>query len=100
MGFACDRVWVMGYHMQIPAHQLGGPILLWVIRGYGLSEVWVKRSSTVHEKLAILVPLSPKLPCFDAVIPGVGGRVRGYCRNVIYSANYITGCSHTRDLNR
>ena len=38
---------LMGYGMQIPAHQLGGPIVLWVIRGYGLSQVWVKRSSTV-----------------------------------------------------
>jgi len=38
---------LMGYGMQIPAHQLGGPIVLWVIRGYGFSQVWVKRSSTV-----------------------------------------------------
>ena len=54
MGFARQRVWVMGYHglmgydLQIPAHQLGGPKKLWDFRGYGLSGAWVKRVSTVY----------------------------------------------------
>ena len=45
MGFACRGVWVMcyygpmGFSIEIPAHQVGGPENLWVIRGYGLSEV-------------------------------------------------------------
>jgi hypothetical protein len=38
---------LMGYGMSIPANQLGNHDLLWVTRGYGLSEVWVKRGSTV-----------------------------------------------------
>jgi hypothetical protein len=37
----------MGFGVQIPIHQLGGMILLWDSRGYGLSKVWVKRGSTV-----------------------------------------------------
>jgi hypothetical protein len=37
----------MGYDMQFPANQLGGQIFLWVMKGYGLSEAWVKRGSTV-----------------------------------------------------
>jgi hypothetical protein len=54
MGFACRGVWVMGYcgpmgyGMQFPANQVGGQLRLWDIRGYGLSEVWVMRGSTVH----------------------------------------------------
>ena len=53
MGFAHQGVWVMGYHglmgygVQIPAHQLGGPKNLWDFRGYGLSGAWVTRVSTV-----------------------------------------------------
>ena len=53
MGFAHQGVWVMGYHglmgygVQIPAHQLGGPKMLWDFRGYGLSGAWVMRVSTV-----------------------------------------------------
>jgi hypothetical protein len=51
MGFAYEWVWVMGYGfnygMQFPANQVGGQLDLWVLRGYGLLEVWVKRSSTV-----------------------------------------------------
>ena len=38
---------LMGYGLQIPAHQLGGPKMAWDFRGYGLSEAWVKRVSTV-----------------------------------------------------
>ena len=38
---------VMGYGPKIPANQVGGMESLWVIGGYGLSRVWVKRESTV-----------------------------------------------------
>ena len=54
MGFARQGLWVMGYcglmgyGLQIPAHQLGGPKMAWDFRGYGLSEAWVKRVSTVY----------------------------------------------------
>ena len=53
MGFSFQGVWVMGYcglmgyGLQIPANQLGGPNFLWVIRGYGFSQAWVMRVSTV-----------------------------------------------------
>ncbi|KAF9476183.1 hypothetical protein BDN70DRAFT_812686 [Pholiota conissans] len=56
MGFSRQGVWLigycgpMGYGLQIPAHQAGGSIYLWVIRGYGLSGVWVMRGSTVLGK--------------------------------------------------
>ena len=57
MGFADGWLWVMGYcgptgyGMQFPANQAGGQLELWVLRGYGLLEVWVKRSSTVVPRL-------------------------------------------------
>ena len=38
----------MGYDTEISAHQIGGHMVLWAIRGYGLSEVWVKTSPTVY----------------------------------------------------
>ncbi|KIJ91689.1 hypothetical protein K443DRAFT_61317, partial [Laccaria amethystina LaAM-08-1] len=53
MGFAPQGLWVtgyrglMGYGVQIPAHQLGGPKKAWDFRGYGLSEAWVMGVSTV-----------------------------------------------------
>ena len=56
MGFARQGLWVMGYcrlmgyGLQIPAHQLGGPKMAWDFRGYGLSEAWVKRVSTVMQE--------------------------------------------------
>jgi hypothetical protein len=37
----------MGYGMYFPTHQVGGQPELWGIRSYGVSGVWVKRSSTV-----------------------------------------------------
>jgi len=37
----------MGFSIEIPAHQVGGPENLWGTRGYGLSEVWDMRVSTV-----------------------------------------------------
>ena len=54
MGFGRRPLWVMGYcgpmgyGMQFPAHQVGGQLGLWDIRGYGLSGVWVKRGPTVE----------------------------------------------------
>jgi hypothetical protein len=54
MGFAPQGLWVtgyrglMGYGVQIPAHQLGGPKKAWDFRGYGLSEAWVMGVSTVY----------------------------------------------------
>ena len=36
----------MGFAMQIPAHQVGGPVGLWHLRGYGLSKVLVTGVST------------------------------------------------------
>ena len=65
MGFAHQGVWDMGYHglmgygVQIPAHQLGGPKKLWDFRGYGLSGAWVTRVSTVSNKIFLL----QALPC-------------------------------------
>ena len=55
MGFARQGLWVMGYcglmgyGLQIPTHQLGGPKWVWDFRGYGLSGAWVKRVSTVFK---------------------------------------------------
>ena len=37
----------MGYGMQFPTHQIGGPKNVWDIRGYGLSHAWVMTGSTV-----------------------------------------------------
>ena len=53
MGFFLKKVWVIGYYRfmgfwyEIPANQLGGLKMLWVITGYGLSQVWVRTGSTV-----------------------------------------------------
>ena len=53
MGFGLGGVWVMGYcrlmgyGVQIPANQVGGPEMLWYFRVYGLSRVWVMGVSTV-----------------------------------------------------
>ena len=38
----------MGYGVDFPLSRLGKAIILWVIRVYGLPEVWVKRVSTVN----------------------------------------------------
>ena len=38
----------MGYGVDFPLSRLGKAIILWVIRVYGLPEVWVKRVSTVE----------------------------------------------------
>ena len=47
MGFGHQGLWVMGYGLQIPAHQLSGPERVWNFRAYGLSNAWVMRVSTV-----------------------------------------------------
>lgn len=53
MGFGQRGVWAMGYcglmsyGVQFPAHRVGGPEILWVLRVYGLSKAWVMRGSTV-----------------------------------------------------
>jgi len=53
MGFGWGGVWgmgygrFMGYAMHFPVNQLGGCKMLWGLRGYGFSEVWVKGGSTV-----------------------------------------------------
>ena len=39
---------LMGFGAQIPIHRVGGMVLLWYSRGYGLSKVWFTRSSTVY----------------------------------------------------
>jgi len=47
------RVWGMGYDgpmgygLKIPAYRTGGYKTLWIIRGYGLYGLWVKRGLTV-----------------------------------------------------
>jgi hypothetical protein len=38
---------LMGFGTQIPVHRVGGMEMLWHLRGYGLSEVWFTRGSTV-----------------------------------------------------
>ena len=49
--FRQEGVWVMGFQgvmgVQFPAYQIGGSKMLWDKKGYGLSEVWVMRESTV-----------------------------------------------------
>ena len=53
MGFGPEGVWVMGYWglmgygVQIPVNQVGGPEMLWYFRVYGLSRVWVMGVLTV-----------------------------------------------------
>ena len=42
----------MGYGVDFPLSRLGKVIILWVIRVYGLPEVWVKRVSTVASSRA------------------------------------------------
>jgi hypothetical protein len=60
MGFAYGGVWgmgycgPMGYGIQFPANQVGGQLSLWGMRGYGLSEVWIMRGSTVYQHHVIL----------------------------------------------
>ena len=50
MGFGVWEVYGLCYAfpLHFPANQLGGRKMLWGLRGYGFSDVWVKRGSTVH----------------------------------------------------
>src|SRR5713101_9121179 len=41
---------LMGFGAQIPIHRVGGMVLLWYSRGYGLSKVWFTRGSTVFSR--------------------------------------------------
>ena len=45
---------------ETPANQLGGPKILWVFAGYGLSQVWVKtgRLDPLARKIVIVSPVS------------------------------------------
>jgi len=58
MGFGSWGVWsigfrgCMGYGLGFPAYQVGNKKNLWDIREYGLSELWVKRESTVPVSLS------------------------------------------------
>jgi len=53
MGFGSWGVWsigfrsCMGYGLGFPTYQVGNKKNLWDIREYGLSELWIKRESTV-----------------------------------------------------
>lgn len=53
MGFPLERLWVigyegvMGYGSGFPAYQLGKLKILWGLREYGFSGVWVRRELTV-----------------------------------------------------
>ena len=51
----------MGYGLGFPTYQVGNKKNLWDIREYGLSELWVKRESTVVSKLA-----DSQNPCPDS----------------------------------
>ena len=53
MGFWLWMVWdmeyqkCMGYRLKFPTNQVGNWKIIWGIRDYGLSELWVKRASAV-----------------------------------------------------
>src|SRR6266852_2040688 len=68
MGFRSQRVWIMGYHrcmgygLGFSAYQVGNKKYLWGKREYGISELWVKRASTVvtflkHIGIIVVVPI-------------------------------------------
>jgi hypothetical protein len=44
----------MDFSAQIPVHQVDGMVLLWHLRGYGLSKVWFKRGLTVLQAALML----------------------------------------------
>ena|SRR5258707_15174934 len=46
-----------GFFVFFPANQPGKSINVWVIKKYGLSEVWVMRASTVQSKCKMLMYL-------------------------------------------
>ena len=78
---------IMGYGVDFPLSRLGKAIILWVIRVYGLPEVWVKRVLTVVQKYCRERPILPSLPgialatsAFENVLntPGAEGRKHGW----------------------
>jgi len=71
----------MGYGTQIPAHQIGGQIGLWGIRGYGLSDVCDKRGSTVFV-LTYTNPLK-NLNCSRVCVRAPLNRVRTHRSAVV-----------------
>ena len=77
MGFVCQGLWVMGYcglmgyGLQIPTHQLGGPKWVWDFRGYGLSGAWVKRVSTV----SVMVAAADAFRLFDCYLKPLGENI-------------------------
>jgi len=53
----------MGYGMHFPAHQVGGQLELWDIRGYGLSGLWVMTGPTVkHSALSVVFEALQLMP--------------------------------------
>ena len=57
----------MGYGCKLPADELGKSKNLWVIREYGLYEVWLTRELTVHEpRLLAVDPPSFAMPLFHS----------------------------------
>ena len=78
MGFCRGGVWVMsycglmGYGVQLPAHQGSGPKNVLDFRGYGLWQAWVMRVPTVDTKIAdfqILVHTNFGKVCPDFIKP-------------------------------
>ena len=65
----------MGYGVDFPLSRLGKAIILWVIRVYGLPEVWVKRVSTV------VAGREARLP--GAYVSGVEGRSDSYDHGIL-----------------
>jgi len=59
MGFGWGGVWgmgyggFMGYAMHFPTNQLGGCKMLWGLRGYGFSEVWVTANYLLIDPLCV-----------------------------------------------
>ena len=57
---------IMGYGVDFPLSRLGKAIILWVIRVYGLPEVWVKRVSTVRARVELPFPPSGRTSALSA----------------------------------
>ena len=63
----------MGYGMKIPANQVGGPMRLWVIKGYGL---WQVRLYTIR---VISFSINPS-KIFEAQLVSSTTRIHGQGR--------------------
>jgi hypothetical protein len=57
MGYGISHF--MGYGLEIPAYQVGGPKKPWGIRGYGLYPLWVKRGLTVFVQMFVWLTYAP-----------------------------------------